>query len=254
MVTLGAGAKASVSDTIHCSECGALIPEDRVKEPCPECGSLQRTLSAHLTDHVVLSDILTNVLVREGGGGLKAAETNRVTKRKGERAEVTSIAAAEGNQVEYELRGQPAQNEEGVEEVLARLTRHLSAGEAGWMCEVRTPTARGEEGIDGDVYPPEGRGRPIPVQVTRPVPSDKYMQAAVLGSNTSASGQPRELVDHLLKAVKEKQRLSGRHEVTLALDAVSLVQVVLPQVIKAAKGEVARFDSVGFSRSLKKLV
>lgn len=187
-----------------------------------------------------------DVLVREANRALKAAETNRVTKRRGKRGDVTSIATVAGNQVDYELRGQPAQKEEGVGEVLARLTHYLSAGEVGWTYRVRTPTAREEEGIDGDIFPPEGRGRPIPVQVTRPVPSTEYMQAAFLGANPSASDQPRELVDHLLHAAEEKRYLSGRHEIALALDAVSLVQVLLSQVVKAAQGEAAQFDAVGF--------
>jgi len=53
---VGMGNGVSEPDTIRCSGCGTLIPEDRVREPCPKCGSLQRKFSAHLSDGVVFSD------------------------------------------------------------------------------------------------------------------------------------------------------------------------------------------------------
>jgi hypothetical protein len=192
-----------------------------------EAGDDEERLLALLRRYAPRESI--DVAVRAGEGNLRAIETNRATRR----GEVTSIAEMLADRVEYEIRGKPAQKEEGVAEILGRLTRYLSRGGKGWKWSVRAVSARDEKGVDGDIVPPAGE--PIEVQVTRPVPSTDYLARVARGDDAKVSMDTAAVAGHVIAAIQAKDLLSGRADTVLALDAVSLTHLVLPEVVERVK-------------------
>lgn len=231
--------------TACCKHCNYLFPNNAGSGPCPRCGRKGRIYSLHLEGTVtptaslvahkppVLASLEVNVgdevgvaegFVGHGRGS--GTEAIRVAASVGQSA---SADLLEDGSVNFTIRGESRQGEQGVERVCRILIERLNQGGAHWG----EPTTSTEPEVDCEAS--DGHER-LKVQVTR-TPHDPSVWSALgrTGETSEIYDTADGAADALRTVVEVKEtRLapSARVGITLALDATDTSAYVLQAVVR----------------------